>query len=77
MPTPPAPPRRDRWLTADEVDKLIEAAESDPRTEHLSRFIQIAVLTGKRSKAILGLRFMQHTQGVWIDTERVVLYRRA
>ena len=73
---PSKPPPRDRWLTRDEVARLIEAAESRPDTAHLARFILVAVYTGTRSTAILNLRFQRHTGGGWIDTRRGIMYRR-
>ena len=74
---PPAPPSRDRWLTRAEVAALLRAARSDPNTRHLCRYILIAVYSGSRSSAILGLRYMPHVAGGWIDTEKGILYRRA
>lgn len=74
---PPQPPARDRWLTRDEVAALLRAARRNPTTRHVARFILIAIYSGTRSSAILGLRFGAHTQGGWIDTERGVMYRRA
>lgn len=41
---------RDRWLTQDEVARLIEHAEP-----HIQRFILLAVYTGRRAAAILDL----------------------
>ena len=73
---PAKPPPRDRWLTRDEAARLIRAAYRNPKAKHLARFILIALYTGSRSSAILGLRFMRHTQGGHIDTERGLIYRR-
>ena len=73
---PPKPPPRDRWLTRGEAAKLLRAAYRNPKGKHLARFILIAVYTGTRSEAILGLRFMPNTEGGYVDTERGVLYRR-
>ena len=73
---PAKPPPRDRWLTRDEAARLLWAAYRNPKAKHLARFILIALYTGTRSSAILGLRFMRHTQGGWIDTERGLIYRR-
>lgn len=73
---PPKPPARDRWLTRDEAAKLLRSAYRDPETKHLARFILIAIYTGTRSQAILGLRFMPHTQGGWVDTVTGRMYRR-
>ena len=76
---PPKPPSRDRWLTRDEAAALLRAARNNPqdRARHLCRFILTALYTGTRSSAILGLRFMPHTTGGWVDTERGIMHRRA
>jgi integrase len=49
---PDAPEPRDKWLTRQEADRLLRAAE---RTEHLKRFILLGLHTGSRSNAILSL----------------------
>ena len=67
---------RDRWLTRDEVARLLWAAYRSPKGKHLARFILTAIYTGTRSSAVLGLRFMPNAVGGWVDTERGVLYRR-
>ena len=67
---------RDRWLTRDEVARLLWAACRSPKGKHLARFILTAIYTGTRSSAVLGLRFMPNAVGGWVDTERGVLYRR-
>ena len=72
---PPAPPARDRWLTEDEVDRLIRACRRT--APHLERFVRVGVYTGTRSDALLRLQFMPNTQGGWVDTDKGVLYRRA
>lgn len=68
---------RDRWLTRQEAARLIRAARSSKRTRHLAAFILVALYTGTRKEAILGLRFEPHVNGGWIDTDRGVLYRKA
>lgn len=77
---------RDRWLTRDEAARLIRAARrytrkdgtTRPRTEtlHLARFILIALYTGTRSGAILGLRWLSSTTGGHVDLGAGLLYRR-
>lgn len=67
----------DRWLTRSEVAALIRAARANPRTRHIARFILVAVYTGTRKEAILGLRFEPHPGGGYINVERGVLYRKA
>lgn len=50
--------RRERWLTREEVAKLIRAARKDKRCrKHLPWFILIAYYTGMRKTAILELRW--------------------
>ncbi len=49
---PPAAPPRDRWLTREEVARLLRY--SPP---HLRRFILVALATGRRMRAILALRW--------------------
>ncbi len=73
---PPKPPPRERWLTRDEVARLLNAAHRSSRGKHLARFILTAIYTGTRSEAILGLRFMPNTEGGWVDTESGLMYRR-
>ena len=75
LPAKPAP--RDRWLTRDEVARLIRAARRTAKGRHLARFILTAVYTGTRKDALLRIQFMPSTTGGWVDLERGVLYRRA
>ena len=75
LPAKSAP--RDRWLTRDEVAMLLRAAWRNPKAKHLARFILVAIYTGTRTEAILGLRFMPNAAGGWVDTEAGVMYRRA
>ena len=69
---PPKAAPRDRWLTPDEVDRLLRACE--PNAPHLARFIVLGVYTGRRSAALRSLQFMPNTTGGWADTERGVIY---
>ncbi|MCB1469703.1 MAG: site-specific integrase [Rhizobiaceae bacterium] len=73
---PTKPPARDRWLTRDEAAKLVWAAYRSPKGKHLARFILLAVYTGTRKEAILGLGFNPSLTSGWIDVERGVMYRR-
>lgn len=68
---------RERWLTRPEAAKLLRTARANKRTRHLCAFILIALYTGTRKEAILGLRFTPHTAGGWINTETGVMYRKA
>jgi integrase len=65
---PPKPQARGRWLTRNEVARLVWAAR---RTPHLARFILLGVYTGSRSGILLALRWS------WIDLARGVMLRRA
>jgi len=73
---PTKPPSRDRWLTRDEAAALIWAAYRSARGKHLARFILIALYTGTRKEAILGLGFNPSLTGGWIDVDKGVMYRR-
>lgn len=70
-----APPK-ERWLTRDEVARLVKAARRREQTHHVARFTLGSVYTGTRSKAVLGLRWLPATTGGHVDLERGVLYRR-
>ncbi len=65
---PPKSEPRERWLTRSEAARLLWAAR---RTEHLRRFILLALYTGSRSKNVLGLRWEQ------VDLVAGVMSRRA
>jgi integrase len=57
---PRSPPGRDRWLSRDEVARLLWEARRDTRARlHLPLFILIALYTGARRSAILGLTWSQ------------------
>ncbi|MFO1209721.1 MAG: site-specific integrase [Amaricoccus sp.] len=62
---------RDRFLTRDEAARLLRAAPP-----HLRRFILIALATGTRHKAILGLRWTQSLNSGWVDLERGIIHRK-
>lgn len=70
---------RQRWLTREEVAKLLRAARSKSciRHRHLIRLILIGLYTGTRLSAILNLQWMPNTNGGHVDLERGVIYRRA
>ena len=55
---PKASPPRDRWLTTDEIRRLFDAAakmRKGSRLSRLERFLWLALETGARKNAILGL----------------------
>ena len=52
---PEAPPPRDRWLTREEADRLLDSAGSP----HVRLFILLALSTGARAGAILDLTWEQ------------------
>lgn len=74
----PAPtPAKDRWLTREEVARVIRAARKNPKSrEHVPLFILIGVYTCTRKSAILNLRWMANIEGGWFDLERDLLYRQ-
>ncbi|WP_371743851.1 site-specific integrase [Mangrovicoccus sp. HB161399] len=73
---PEKPEPKDRWLTRSEAARLLRAAWRNPEATHLAKFILIGLYTGTRKTAILQLRFMPHTGGGHVDTERGMMYRR-
>ena len=52
----PSPPPRSKFLTDKQVKDLLSAAKSYP---HVEAFTRIALMTGQRLEAILGLRWEQ------------------
>jgi integrase len=73
---PKKPRPRDRWLTRKEVAAMMRAARARPETRHVARFILVAVYSGTRSRAVLGLRWVASANAGWFDLEREVLYRQ-
>jgi len=62
---------RDRYLTRNQIAKLVRAARSLPRARYLALFVLIAFYTGARMRAILRLRWESHSEGGgWVDLER-------
>lgn len=53
---PPEPPARERYLTRDEVAKLLWAARRD---QHIKRLILLGIYTGSRPGVILALEWSQ------------------
>lgn len=57
---PPRQPGRDRWLTRPEAARLLWESRREPKARlHLPLFVLIALYTGARRGAILGLRWSQ------------------
>lgn len=69
---------RERWLTRDEVAKLLWAAwrAEQGKSRHLCRFILLALYTGTRHEACLRLKWMPSTDSGWVDLERGIIYRK-
>lgn len=75
LPKKPLP--KERWLTRDEVARLIWAAWRNPRAKHVARFILVGVYTGTRKDAILRMMIdTPNAHGGWIDLERGRVVRR-
>jgi integrase len=72
---PTKAPARDRWLTRDEAARLLLKAWRG-EGKHLARFILVALYTGTRKEAILGLRYMPSTTSGWVDLDAGLIYRR-
>lgn len=60
---------KDRWLSEDEVSRLLNQSES-----HVRRFIRIALATGRRKGAILGLKWVPSIDSGWVDLDRGVIH---
>ncbi len=60
---------RDRWLTEEEVEKLLAAS-----APHVRRFIKIAIYTGRRKTAISRLRWYPSLDSGWVDLETGVIH---
>lgn len=71
---PEKPKPRDRWLTRNEVARLLRAARAEA-SPHLARFILVALYTGTRKSAVLGLRWVPSVDSGYVDLERGVLHR--
>jgi integrase len=55
---PEPPPPRERFLTRDELARLLRAARNEPRSRmHLPLFILMGAYTGRRKEALLSLRW--------------------
>lgn len=63
-------PSRMRFLTRSEAARLIWCA-----APHIRRYIVIALATGTRDSAILGLRLQPSLTTGWIDAEKGIIYR--
>lgn len=65
------PEGRIRWLTADQAQSLLMAAENEPKaSEHLPSFIRLALHTGMRKGEMLGLEW----ERVNLSTGIITLY---
>jgi integrase len=51
-----SPPPRSKFLSEDEINRLIEASKKYP---HVHLFVKIAIMTGQRLEAILSLKWSQ------------------
>lgn len=68
---------RERWLTRQEVARLIRAARKIGRCQHIVRLLLVGVYSGTRLSAMLGLQWMPNTVSGWVDLDAGVMYRRA
>lgn len=68
---------RERWLTRQEIARLIRAARKTKQCHHLVRLILIGLYTGTRLSAVLNLQWMPNTNGGHVDIAKGVIYRKA
>lgn len=54
---PPKPAPKSRFLTRQEAAQLLDAARRNSRNRHLAKFIMVALYTGTRKSALLGLQY--------------------
>jgi integrase len=66
---PPKGIANDRWLSQEEVDRLIQAS-----SPHIRRFILIALHTGRRKTAITRLRWTPSLNSGWVDLDNGVIH---
>jgi integrase len=80
-------PPRERWLTREEVARLLRAAwryreiqqgnPTDRRSrQHVAKFILIALYTGTRAAAVCGAALQPTPGRGWVELARGVFYRR-
>ncbi|MBZ0130260.1 MAG: site-specific integrase [Rhodobacteraceae bacterium] len=62
---------KDRWLTEDEVQRLLEVS-----VPHVQRFIKIALYTGRRKTAITRLKWLPSQDSGWVDLDTGVIHFR-
>jgi integrase len=62
-------PSRERWLTRDEVAKLLWTAWRRPQCRHLARFVLVALYTGRRAAVVLGASFERQQGRPWVDLQ--------
>jgi len=68
---------RQRWLTRQEIAKLLRAARHEKQCGHLIRLILIGLYTGTRLTAILNLQWIPNVNGGYVDLDKGVIYRKA
>jgi integrase len=82
--------RRERWLTRDEVARMLWAcrrlsheghkaakgAVQYTDYSHVARFILIGIYTGTRHDAVVGLRWKRSANRGYFDADRGVIFRR-
>jgi len=71
---PPKRPPRERWLTRDDVAKLLlhcwrHHADGRMTRRHIARFILVAIYSGRRSGAITEAKLEPSKTSGWIDFE--------
>lgn len=66
---PPKGAAKDRWLTDAEIARLYKVAP-----DHVQKFMQIALATGRRKKAILDLRWTPSLRSGWVDLDHGVIH---
>jgi integrase len=68
---------RQRWLTRQEVARLLRSARRTKQCGHLVRLILIGLYTGTRLSAVLNLQWIPNVNGGHVDLDKGVIYRKA
>lgn len=64
-------------MTRSEAANLLWAAYRGHKSQHLARFVLVALYTGTRKDAILRMGFAPNVRGGWFDLDRGIMFRKS
>ena len=70
---PPSRPPRERWLTRDEIARLLWTAWRRPRCKNVAYFILLALYTGRRAGVVYAAAFEREPGRPFVDLENGML----